>query len=159
MQVCNQSRSQRHSSFFPSGRTFQVISNRNFHSKEKIFFRNEVNRHCLGYSSIDQLRHGPLRSNLNTAWHRTVSVLSVARYIARPVSKGKQITSDEALKKLQSELKFLCKHSVRTRYMVVFCRCQEGSCPHCSHLPKPSEAVQFLWNRGGVPFIPNPSPI
>ena len=56
-------------------------------------------------------------------------------------SSPKQITSDEALKKLQSELKFLCKHSVRTRYMVVFCRCQEGSCPHCSHLPKPSEAV------------------
>ena len=74
-------------------------------------------------------------------------------------SSLKQIASDEALKKLRSELKFLCKHSVRTRYMVVFCRCQESSCPHCSHLPKPSEAFQFLWNRGGVPFIPNPSPI
>ena len=88
MQYCNQSRSQRHSSFFPSGKTFQVISNRNFHSKENIFIRNEVNRQCLSYSSIDKLRHGPLQSNLNTAWHRTVSVLSVARYIARPVSKG-----------------------------------------------------------------------
>ena len=79
MQVYNLSRSPRHSSFFPSGRTFQVISNRNFHPKENIFIRNEVNRHCLGYSSIDQLRHGPLRSNLNTARHRTVSVLSIAR--------------------------------------------------------------------------------
>ena len=66
MQVCNQSRSQRHSSFFPSGRTFQVISNRSFHSKEKIFIRNEVNRQCLGYSSIDQLRHGLIASSLNS---------------------------------------------------------------------------------------------
>ena len=56
MRVCNQARSQRHSSFFPSARTFQVISNRNFHSKEKIFIRNEVNRQYLGYSSLEQLQ-------------------------------------------------------------------------------------------------------
>ena len=107
MQVCNQSRSQCHSSFFPSGRTFQVISNRNFHPKEKIFIRNEVNRHCLGYSSIDQLRHGPLRSNLNSARHRTVSVLSVARYIARPVSKGYQTCKTPFYKRIHGTIKML----------------------------------------------------
>ena len=34
VQFCNQSRSQRHSPFLPSGRKFQVIFNRNFHSKK-----------------------------------------------------------------------------------------------------------------------------
>jgi hypothetical protein len=42
---------------------------------------------------------------------------------------------------------------------VVFCRCQNAACPHCSKLPKPSEAVQFLWKHGCVPFISVPSPI
>ena len=35
---CNQSRSQRHSPFLPSGRKFQVIFNRNFHSNELFSF-------------------------------------------------------------------------------------------------------------------------
>ena len=109
VQFCNQSRSQRHGPFLPSGRTFQVIFNRNFHSKsgnapsverqlyneeeeeeeeETIFIRNEVNIQYLGYSSIDQLPNGPLRSNCNTARHRTESDPSVAQYIARPAAKG-----------------------------------------------------------------------
>ena len=49
IKLCNQSRPQRHSPFFPSGRKFQVIFNRNFHSKQLFSFemKSTDNTHAI----------------------------------------------------------------------------------------------------------------
>ena len=46
IQFCNESRPQRHHPFFPSGRTFQVIFNRNFYPKQSRVQLRNCNCNC-----------------------------------------------------------------------------------------------------------------
>lgn len=71
----------------------------------------------------------------------------------------KAIEDNEELKRIRQLLVFLCKHTVRTAYLLMFLRCQRKSCLHCSSRKVEATGVmELLRSAGGRLFSPTPSP-
>lgn len=70
----------------------------------------------------------------------------------------KTMNAKPELQKYQKESEFLSKHCTRSKYMVCFIKCEDERCTHCPEHPVVAkEAVEYIRNAGGVPFIPTPS--